>query len=290
MNELTISNPFEIKTFAEAEKLSAMIANSSLCPPQFKGKPGDVFVAIQMGNEVGLSPMQAIQNIAVINARPCLYGDAVIGLVRAHKHCEYVKEWSEGTIKDGNMVAFCEIQRKGSTPEVRHFSIDDAKKAGLWEKAGPWKQYPARMLQMRARGFACRDVFADALRGLHVAEEAQDLPQEADFTVVQQASQDVNKALGYDAPVLQNENNFLQVLGQMKNAESLENLKKIYTAAYKNTHDEVQRSLLIEAKDLRISELKEMNQPKIEEVEKAEKVETQSIDEWVKDFDSEEKV
>jgi hypothetical protein len=50
----------------------------------------------------------------------------------------------------------------------------DAKRAGLAGKSGPWSQYPARMLALRARGFALRNAFADALRGLVTAEEAQD--------------------------------------------------------------------------------------------------------------------
>ena len=57
------------------------------------------------------------------------------------------------------------------------FSEQDAKVAGLWGKSGPWKQYPKRMLQMRARGFNLRDNFADILGGLITAEEARDMPE-----------------------------------------------------------------------------------------------------------------
>jgi hypothetical protein len=53
-------------------------------------------------------------------------------------------------------------------------AVAEAKKAGLWGKGGPWTQYPRRMLQMRARGFALRDAFPDVLRGLVTAEEAAD--------------------------------------------------------------------------------------------------------------------
>jgi hypothetical protein len=60
---------------------------------------------------------------------------------------------------------------------VVRFSVSDAKKAGLWGKSGPWTQYPKRMLQLRARGFALRDAFPDVLKGLVTAEEAQDYPQ-----------------------------------------------------------------------------------------------------------------
>jgi hypothetical protein len=83
-----------------------------------------------------------------------------------------MQETSEGD------TAVCRIKRKGQPEEARTFSQADAKAAGLAGKSGPWAQYPARMRQMRARAFALRDVFADVLKGLAVAEEAQDMPTE----------------------------------------------------------------------------------------------------------------
>ena len=75
------------------------------------------------------------------------------------------------------MVATCEAKRRGDAePVVSRFSMADAKRAGLAGKTGPWTQYPKRMLQMRARGFALRDAFPDLLRGFVTAEEAQDYP------------------------------------------------------------------------------------------------------------------
>jgi hypothetical protein len=70
-----------------------------------------------------------------------------------------------------------EARRHGSAPVVGRFSVADARAASLWGKAGPWKQYPQRMLQMRARGFALRDDFADLLRGVMSAGEARDIPR-----------------------------------------------------------------------------------------------------------------
>jgi hypothetical protein len=70
-------------------------------------------------------------------------------------------------------------KRKNRKPVVAKFSVEDAKRAGLWGKQGPWSAYPKRMMQMRARGFALRDAFPDVLKGLISAEEAQDYPDEA---------------------------------------------------------------------------------------------------------------
>jgi hypothetical protein len=75
------------------------------------------------------------------------------------------------------MVAFCRAKRRGQDAVVEsRFSVDDAKRAHLWGKAGPWTQYPSRMLQLRARGFCLRDAFPDVLKGLITVEEAKDYP------------------------------------------------------------------------------------------------------------------
>jgi hypothetical protein len=162
------------QSLSEAMKFSELMANSTLVPAAFRGKPGDVLVAVQMGAELGLAPMQAIQNVAVINGKPAVYGDALLALVRASPVCVDVVETIEG---DGDAtVAVCIAKRRNSEPVTARFGVADAKRAGLWNKQGPWQQYPRRMLQMRARGFALRDAFPDVLRGLIAREEAEDIP------------------------------------------------------------------------------------------------------------------
>jgi hypothetical protein len=152
-----------------------MVSASDFAPKDFRGKPESCLLAIQHGSEIGLSPMQALQSIAVVNGRPSVYGDTALAVCIGSPVCEYVRETVEG---DGEaMVAICEAKRRGyEKPTVVRFSVADAKKAGLWGKSGPWTQYSRRMLQMRARGFCLRDSFPDVLRGLITAEEAQDFP------------------------------------------------------------------------------------------------------------------
>lgn len=158
------------QTFEQALTFSKYLADSDLVPKDFKGKPANCLIAMQWGMELGLKPLQALQNLAVINGRPALWGDAVIAIVRGSPLCEYVNESDDGE------TATCRVKRKGEPEQVRTFSMDDAKKAGLTGKQGPWTSYPKRMRQMRARAFALRDVFPDVLRGMPVAEELMDTP------------------------------------------------------------------------------------------------------------------
>jgi len=164
-----------LQSFDDAFRFSKMVAASEFAPKDFRGKPESCMLAIQHGSEVGLSPMQSLQSIAVINGRPTIWGDAALALVQSSPVCEYVKEYTEG--QGDNLTAVCEAKRRGyPAPTISRFSMADAKRAGLAGKSGPWSQYPERMLALRARGFALRNAFADALRGLITAEEAQDYP------------------------------------------------------------------------------------------------------------------
>ena len=163
------------KDLDEAMRFADMLASSSIVPKDYIGKPGNCLVAIQWGMELGLQPMQAMQSIAVINGRPSLWGDAMLALVKAHPAFEWIKEECDGS------VATCTIKRRGEPEVMQSFSMEEAKRAGLTGKQGPWTQYPKRMLQMRARGFALRDAFPDALRGVVSAEEARDTPTEKDM-------------------------------------------------------------------------------------------------------------
>lgn len=163
-------------TFGEMMRFSEMLAGSTLVPKDFVGKPQNVLVAIQWGMEIGLAPMQALQNIAVINGRPSLWGDAALAVVQNHPAYEWHKEYTEG--EGDALVGVFEIKRRGNDVHRATFSATDAKKAGLWGKAGPWTQYTKRMVCLRARGFGLRDKFADALKGLITAEEARDYPVE----------------------------------------------------------------------------------------------------------------
>ena len=174
------------QNFEQAMTFSNMLANSDMVPKDFKGKAENCMIAMQWGYELGMKPLQAIQNIAVINGRPAMWGDAVIALVRSSPLCEYVQESDDGN------TATCRVKRKGEPEQVRTFSADDARAAGLSGKQGPWTQYPKRMRQLRARAFALRDVFPDVLRGMPVAEEVMDTPTERHMgqaDVVQPAQQ-----------------------------------------------------------------------------------------------------
>lgn len=181
------------RTGAELKQMAVALAGSGdMIPLAFRGNPAMISAAIMRGLEIGLAPMQSLSNIAVINGRACIWGDALPALMQKNGHHIDVVVEGEGD----DMVAIATLIRGDTGREyVRTFSVDDAKRAGLWQteavvtrhkKGGggtyqkdndsPWYRYPKRMLSARARAWAVRDGAADAMMGLQVAEEMQDVP------------------------------------------------------------------------------------------------------------------
>lgn len=202
------SSGIDLQTFVDLWNFANVIATSGMAPKGITSREA-ITVAIQMGLEVGLPPMAALQNIAVINGRPSIWGDAQLGIVRTTGQLERYEEAETNNASDLIFRELCLtddpaekkklrlqlakaqashakmaddfgvtvfVQRKGYEPVFGRFTVQDAKQAKLWGKEGPWTNYPPRMLKFRARSFALRDQFGDALKGLLSAEEAHDLP------------------------------------------------------------------------------------------------------------------
>jgi hypothetical protein len=181
--------------FDAAMKMAGSIAAAGWAPNSYRkdvpknhagariGRPEDqdldtnkIAIGIMQGAELGLKPIQSLQSIAVVNGIPSLYGDAMLAVVNATGQVEDFAE--EPVVNNEGVVTGWKatMKRKSrATPTVRFFTVEDAKGAGLLNKSGPWTQYRSRMLQMRARGWCLRDSFPDTLKGLMIAEEAQDI-------------------------------------------------------------------------------------------------------------------
>ena len=168
-------------TMEQAIKVADMLAKSTLVPKAYQGQPANVLVAMAYGESFGMQPLQAMQSVAVVNGMPGLYGDGLLAVCRSCPSWEWMTETIEGE------TAICTAKRRNEPEVTATFSVADAKRAQLWGKQGPWTQYPMRMLAMRARAFALRNLYADVLRGMGSAEELQDIPAEMPAVQVEPA-------------------------------------------------------------------------------------------------------
>jgi hypothetical protein len=209
-------------------QLAGQLAKSEMVPKAYRGKPQDLFVAMAMGYQIGLSVEQSIQAIAVINGKPCLWGDDMLALCMNHP--EFVDIIEEPIISQNNQVMGyrCTVKRKGMADHTEEFDLNKAKKAGLLGKPGVWTQYPERMMQLRARGFALRNKFPDALKGLRSREEVEDYV-EAEYTVVDDKSLSRTELLKKD---------FLTKTGRLDAEEVEANVDNVQNQSPENANPE----------------------------------------------------
>jgi len=203
------------QSIEDAWRLSKFIAQSEMVPKGYRKRPADVLVAIQLGMELGLPPMAALHSIFVANGQPSLYGDGFLAVIMASPlykdHDEYFMVGGErrefithADLQKDDTTAVCTFWRANSVrPRTATFSVAKAKKASLWGKAGPWSEYPDRMLKFRARGFAGRDAFPDVLRGIRIDVEVGDIPPEPPVVEVQRRSEAVTTAAAPAPPVIE---------------------------------------------------------------------------------------
>lgn len=166
---------FMPRSLEQALELAKVLSDSTMVPKDYIGKPGNVLVAIQMGAELGLKPLQSMQSLAVINGKPGVYGDAGKALLIANG-CTIIEQDIREIEAQG--YAMCTIKRPGKPDVTRTYGIDDAKRARLWGKDSPWSTAPFRQLAWRAFWFAARDQAPDILKGMRGAEELVDIPKD----------------------------------------------------------------------------------------------------------------
>lgn len=204
-------------------KVAEMLSKSDMTPRSYKNKASDTLIAMELGRTWNLQPLQAIQNIAVINGKPCAYGDLVLAICSNHPEFEDIRE--EPIMSGGEVVGYkCTVKRRKRSSVQRTFTKEQAINANLWGKQGPWKQYPDRMLQMRARGFALRDSFADALNGVSIREEVEDYQvKERDVTPAKNEKPRVDQLLDLISDTTQEETQ------ETDEVAAMEQIKEIHT-------------------------------------------------------------
>ena len=173
----------EIGTYAEALQWAELVSRSTFCPKAFQGNPGEIVVAWYFGKQLDLPPMSALQHLAVINGKPCIYGAAIPALCMTHNEFMGTRVvWGDD---EDALDCTVHVRRRMPDGEVQefsgHFSKAKAETAKLWGKLDkygkptPWVLYPHDMIQRRAASRAWRAAFSDRLMGLTSSDEAEDI-------------------------------------------------------------------------------------------------------------------
>ena len=164
---------FEPQSMDDVWRLAKIVIASQLAPKSVR-TPEAAMVVIMTGRELGLTAMQSLRSIHVVEGKPLLSADLMLALVLRLPACE-IFACTETTDAVASFVA----KRRGQ-PETRlSFTAEQARNAGLSGKDN-WKKYPAAMLRARAIAGLARLVFPDAFVGVYEENEIaphQDAPR-----------------------------------------------------------------------------------------------------------------
>jgi hypothetical protein len=166
--------PFAPQGLEQAMTLAQTLAQSGLMPNSLRGKPQDVLVVLITGHELGLSPMQAVRSVHVVQGRAVMSADLMVALAVRSSTCEYFR-----LVSSDDKGSVYETKRRGAPEPVRMaFTMEQAKAAGLTGKDN-WKNYPAAMLRARCSAALVRAVYPDLALGVYEESEADEIPASA---------------------------------------------------------------------------------------------------------------
>lgn len=177
---------YEPTSLDEGFRMAKILVDSGLTP-RGVDTPQKAFLIMAQGRELGLSTMQSLGNIYVVEGKVSLSSDLMAAMVLKSPVCEYLRV-VEMTPERATYAA----KRKGGNEFRFSFSWEDANRAGLTNRA-TYKANPADMLRHRALSKCVRAVFPDVVSGLYTRDEVEDIvdvtPRASVVDVVQQATE-----------------------------------------------------------------------------------------------------
>jgi hypothetical protein len=160
------STQLEPSTAEQAFWLATQLAKSGLLGKSVQ-RPEAAFAVILAGRELGLTAMQSLRSIHVIEGKPSLSADLMVALVKRSPTCKFFK-----LAKSTNEVATYVTDRIGEGETEMSFTMEDARLAGVASKDN-WRKYPAAMLRARCIAALARAVYPDLLAGIYEADSEE---------------------------------------------------------------------------------------------------------------------
>jgi hypothetical protein len=156
------------RTMMDAWKFAEIAHAAGMCNVR---SPDEAFVRIATGMELGLTAMQSLRGVHVINGRPQMSADMMVGVCLSRPEiCEYFQ-----LVESTPERAVYRTKRRGSPePVTLVFTIEDARRAGLLGSK-TWTAHPAPMLRARCSSQLARAVYPDLVNGLYTEDEMAEI-------------------------------------------------------------------------------------------------------------------
>lgn len=157
--------------------LSQQLCKTEFVPDAYRDRPQATQAAILYGRELGIGPLQSLQQVQVIKGKPSASPELMRALIQQQGHTIFREDYS-----DTHVTLYGKRADTGAEDRVT-WTLDDANRAGLTGNS-TWKKYPRAMLMARATSELARALFSDVISGLsYTPEEAENFDSEPNTTV-----------------------------------------------------------------------------------------------------------
>ncbi|MCM1329973.1 MAG: recombinase RecT [Ruminococcus sp.] len=178
--------------FNQLLRSAQMLSQVSIIPQNYQGKPQDCFVALEMAERMGMSPIFVMQNMYVVKGKPSWSGQGCTAMIQncgRFKDVRHVYTGEKGTDSRGCYVTAVRIS-DGEQVDGVEVTLGMAKAEG-WTSNSKWRNMPELMLAYRAAAFFARVHCPEALMGMQTREEVEDVEAKDTF----KAASDLSAAL-----------------------------------------------------------------------------------------------
>ena len=172
------------ESFQALFDMGKMFASSALVPQNYQGKPMDCAIAVDMSNRMGVSPMMVMQNLYVVKGKPTWSGQACMSMIKGSSEFTNVRPIYTGERNTDTWGCYIQAEYKNTGEVVKgtEVTIKMAKDEGWYSKkdkngkeTSKWQTIPEQMLAYRAAAFFARVYIPNALMGVYVEGEAEDI-------------------------------------------------------------------------------------------------------------------
>lgn len=170
------ANTSVIDSLREAYALAKVYCKAEVIPDNYRGKPADCMIAIDMASRIGVSPLMVMQNLYVVKGKPSWSGQACMSFIQANPAFTDVVPVYTGEAGNSDRGCYISAKRTSDGLEVKgvHVTLEMARKEG-WIKNSKWLNMPDLMLAYRASAFFARVYCPSVLMGVLVEGEVENI-------------------------------------------------------------------------------------------------------------------
>lgn len=152
-----------LTTWQETQSLGDVFAKSGMFP-DIKSQ-NQAIVKILAGRELGLPPLISMTKIYMVLGKVTIGAEIMAGLVKKSKEYDYKIKCLD------NLKCEIEFAKGNEVLGNSIFTIEDAKKAGVFKTGGAWDKFPKNLLFARAMSNGCRFFCPHLISGAYIPEE-----------------------------------------------------------------------------------------------------------------------